>query len=309
MARPASPRGQPAVPDGPVTEENNTSPANLPLTRSASSLQEELLAQGVPQAQANQMAVRESLQIALQVAFRRIGIIWLCTCFALLAGLFGLVVWSYDVFQQHSEDACDMPLASILELLYMLIFVLGFRKCFIKLCCCFDPDSDGPLVPGRVKAFKAFSVLATLFWPLLALYCLSQTRKCSEDLKTVVRVLAYYSVLVSFVLVILPACYLSLMLCLVRHGLVRAPRSGTAAPEGFIEQLPVIPYDPANFSDGTDKYPTCCPICLDPFDAEQGISQTPCNHVYHKNCLNGWLQTSRTCPLCRTDVTGVEESA
>ncbi|CAJ2668340.1 unnamed protein product [Trifolium pratense] len=45
-----------------------------------------------------------------------------------------------------------------------------------------------------------------------------------------------------------------------------------------------------------------CSICMDEFDHIIGTSDIinmPCNHVFHQQCIVEWLQTSRTCPLCR----------
>ena len=42
-----------------------------------------------------------------------------------------------------------------------------------------------------------------------------------------------------------------------------------------------------------------CPICLDDIKKNQE-SKTVCNHKFHKECLNTWLNTHNTCPLCRS---------
>merc|ERR1711862_303648 len=56
-------------------------------------------------------------------------------------------------------------------------------------------------------------------------------------------------------------------------------------------------------------FPDSCPICLEKFGPEQRITRTPCrananqqDHVFHTECLRGWLQRARTCPLCRLDL-------
>ena len=38
------------------------------------------------------------------------------------------------------------------------------------------------------------------------------------------------------------------------------------------------------------------------YAAGEVIVVTPCEHVFHKRCCHEWLQHSRTCPNCRTDV-------
>lgn len=44
---------------------------------------------------------------------------------------------------------------------------------------------------------------------------------------------------------------------------------------------------------------TTCAICLGPFDEEEEIKQAMgCRHIYHKPCIDEWLQHRQTCPLC-----------
>ena len=44
----------------------------------------------------------------------------------------------------------------------------------------------------------------------------------------------------------------------------------------------------------------CCCICLD--DSNRVLQTTTCNHKFHGNCLNTWLEKNSTCPLCRAQI-------
>jgi len=44
-----------------------------------------------------------------------------------------------------------------------------------------------------------------------------------------------------------------------------------------------------------------CSICLEPFESE--VSQAPCGHVFHKECIQKWLlHKKKECPNCRFKV-------
>merc|ERR1712137_660720 len=81
----------------------------------------------------------------------------------------------------------------------------------------------------------------------------------------------------------------------LRHGLLA--KSAQAAPKGTLEKMKVVPFKPDAFAEHNS-----CSICLEDFGKDKEIRQTPCGHCFHKSCLNGWLTQSRTCPLCRTDL-------
>ena len=41
-----------------------------------------------------------------------------------------------------------------------------------------------------------------------------------------------------------------------------------------------------------------CGICMDSFKHDENIKQLACDHIFHKECLNQWLQSKKNCPLC-----------
>ncbi|CAD8074324.1 unnamed protein product [Paramecium sonneborni] len=45
-----------------------------------------------------------------------------------------------------------------------------------------------------------------------------------------------------------------------------------------------------------------CSICCNQFQKDELIIQLPCKHIYHKSCVEIWLQSSTKCPNCRSDV-------
>lgn len=60
---------------------------------------------------------------------------------------------------------------------------------------------------------------------------------------------------------------------------------------------------PSDLSDGEwselDESPTC-PICL--LEIEWGSVRCNNSHHFHVNCINAWLENSRTCPMCRCNM-------
>jgi hypothetical protein len=43
-----------------------------------------------------------------------------------------------------------------------------------------------------------------------------------------------------------------------------------------------------------------CSICLCEYQPNEVLRTIPeCNHYFHVNCIDGWLKSNATCPLCR----------
>ncbi|CAN6201980.1 unnamed protein product [Urochloa humidicola] len=72
--------------------------------------------------------------------------------------------------------------------------------------------------------------------------------------------------------------------------------------QSFIDALPVFAYREIVVGGGGDgdKEPFDCAVCLCEFDAEDRLRLLPlCGHAFHLNCIDTWLLSNSTCPLCR----------
>eukprot|EP01018_Ginkgo_biloba_P036963 Gb_02532 [translate_table: standard] len=65
----------------------------------------------------------------------------------------------------------------------------------------------------------------------------------------------------------------------------------------MIESLPIFIYQSECYQDGLD-----CAVCLCEFEEnEKGRLLPRCNHSFHVECIEMWLHSHSTCPLCRTN--------
>ncbi|CAA7053962.1 unnamed protein product [Microthlaspi erraticum] len=57
------------------------------------------------------------------------------------------------------------------------------------------------------------------------------------------------------------------------------------------------------FTVGDVAAPTECSVCLSVLEEQDTARELPnCKHVFHVDCVDKWLTTCSTCPVCRTDV-------
>ncbi|MED6223962.1 hypothetical protein PIB30_079244 [Stylosanthes scabra] len=64
--------------------------------------------------------------------------------------------------------------------------------------------------------------------------------------------------------------------------------------EAMIWSIPVIRYK--NCDESSSK----CSVCLNEFQQNEKLRAIPnCNHTFHIDCIDIWLQKNDNCPLCR----------
>lgn len=88
-----------------------------------------------------------------------------------------------------------------------------------------------------------------------------------------------------------------------------AERLGEAKPRGLarpeIDQLPSYKFN----SDTHTGDQTSCVVCMCDFEARQILRVLPCSHEFHAKCIDKWLRTNRTCPICRGNASDYFESS
>jgi len=52
----------------------------------------------------------------------------------------------------------------------------------------------------------------------------------------------------------------------------------------------------------TKEEQVCCSICLDAISVGDTLKVLPCGHEYHVTCVDKWLYTNATCPICKTSI-------
>ncbi|KAI3839044.1 hypothetical protein MKX03_028682 [Papaver bracteatum] len=88
----------------------------------------------------------------------------------------------------------------------------------------------------------------------------------------------------------------------INTTLLPDPPSGdplSGLDQDTINSFPVI----LHHSDDPNSAETQCSICLSVLQDEEKVKVLPgCNHCYHLECVDKWLSTQSSCPLCRASL-------
>nr|CAB3446308.1 unnamed protein product [Digitaria exilis] len=84
-------------------------------------------------------------------------------------------------------------------------------------------------------------------------------------------------------------------------------------PKAAIDALPTFAYTVVVKGDGNiesgpsgvdaDAIVEQCSVCLEDFEAGEMVRRLPaCGHLFHVECIDMWLDSHRTCPVCRCNL-------
>ncbi|CAM8910954.1 hypothetical protein QQ045_032123 [Rhodiola kirilowii] len=79
-------------------------------------------------------------------------------------------------------------------------------------------------------------------------------------------------------------------------------RASSGLDEAVIKSIAVCKYKKGDgFVDGTE-----CSVCLGEFQDDENLRLLPkCSHAFHISCIDTWLQSHASCPLCRCSIPSV----
>jgi len=69
----------------------------------------------------------------------------------------------------------------------------------------------------------------------------------------------------------------------------------------LLESLPEYQFQKAKSQNMSGEHKSCM-ICMEEFEDGENIRLLPCLHRFHRDCIDKWLNTSTTCPVCKKDI-------
>mmetsp|Transcript_71453 Transcript_71453/g.220914 ORF Transcript_71453/g.220914 Transcript_71453/m.220914 type:complete len:586 (+) Transcript_71453:170-1927(+) len=76
-------------------------------------------------------------------------------------------------------------------------------------------------------------------------------------------------------------------------------RAGNEGPEA-VHESNEISSEPAANNEGDSQSTPTCSVCLHELVAGEEVRGLPCEHVFHRCCIDAWFGRSNKCPLCRS---------
>ncbi|CAA7403337.1 unnamed protein product [Spirodela intermedia] len=94
-----------------------------------------------------------------------------------------------------------------------------------------------------------------------------------------------------------------------RHDELSAACERRGLEEMMIRAIPIVRFGKPCTGTGGEKEGLLrdCAVCLSEFQDGEVLRRLPaCSHHFHIDCIDIWLQSSVNCPVCRSEITGVE---
>jgi len=270
---------------------------------------------------------RTSARVRLQRMVREIirehylciVLVWLLLVLALAISTFVTFIEMLIVFRRHHEDPCDVPLDIFVWINIVTFLYHNTLHLCVQRCLGYDPamyNTDEP-VPESVARYEAAVQLWSFALCIAGVVLVCEADTCQDTAPELYRAVARF-VWSGFTLAI--ACIITslstaIFVLLLRRGAIT---TSDAAPLGTLDRCRVIRLDKPGgltsedaklLAPSDDGEEVACPICMEAFGPDKEIRLTPCRHVFHGQCLNGWLNVSRCCPMCRQDFTIALQSA
>ncbi|KAI8890750.1 hypothetical protein K501DRAFT_168163, partial [Backusella circina FSU 941] len=72
--------------------------------------------------------------------------------------------------------------------------------------------------------------------------------------------------------------------------------SGASAPAPASEQV-IDSLKQRTLTEEEAVQESDCAVCKDLFEPEERVTELPCDHIFHDDCIKPWLKLNGTCPV------------
>jgi len=208
---------------------------------------------------------------------------------------------SWCVLLQHGSDPCDVPLAKVVLGCLLLVPVYLARNCMrslvYRIFCLDSTDAGQRRTPLRAKLLCWACCCLAYYIVFAGVDMVKHAQTCRKTAPDLYNWAAYLfpAGIVHFLgLHVLAACSGLGLLRAVLHTLPSCRASSGVEP-AVIARLESV------LADTTAERQ--CSICLDSYREGQRAKVTPCcRNMFHEECIEDWLKSHRSCPLCRADI-------
>eukprot|EP01090_Pellita_catalonica_P009531 TRINITY_DN20634_c0_g1_i1.p1 TRINITY_DN20634_c0_g1~~TRINITY_DN20634_c0_g1_i1.p1 ORF type:complete len:210 (+),score=22.38 TRINITY_DN20634_c0_g1_i1:89-631(+) len=96
------------------------------------------------------------------------------------------------------------------------------------------------------------------------------------------------------------SCF-SFLAMVLGHAILHAPPGApSGASQKTINTLKSQKYsEEVKENEEIDDDHATCAICLSDYEKDEEIRFLPCRHHFHKDCVDRWLATNKSCPFCK----------
>ncbi|KAG0287607.1 hypothetical protein BGZ96_008482 [Linnemannia gamsii] len=147
-------------------------------------------------------------------------------------------------------------------------------------------------------------LIVSMIWTVIGVGFLGSESASSQDpcatmndpiYNLSLRIIIFHTTMIGFYF--LPCSSL-----LLTRAIPNSISSGLArtATKPMIDKLGSTPMVEGMF--GGDAEEATCAICLGDYKPDETIRFLPCQHHFHLECVDQWLATDKSCPLCKHDI-------
>jgi len=229
--------------------------------------------------------------------------------------MLGVTAWMLVEYLRSRGVTCDEPL----QMWCLVVFGATAFNATVnrprrggswvtRVLCMHDPDETVPsLMPLRVRLYNVAVALFVFAWNLYGVFLVAaparpeaarEPRPCAAaapGLHASAKVYVCLNLVFTAFVYVNMVGFNRFLAHMMRRG---ALRSDAAAPKGTLEGST----EPMPRADSTLSEQATCSICLDDLAAGGAVKTRACGHAFHRQCLQGWLNVNRSCPVCRFDL-------